>query len=218
MPTNAADEGFSFEKKSMRLFNVQHKAADAEQVLISRLRDPGTRRQAFAEVVERYGQQLYWQIRKMVTFHDDADDVLQNTFVKAWTNLDGFRAEAKLSTWLFAIAYHESITFLTRQKEHVSLDNALSATDGDEDDSSATFADMLTADDYFDGDEAQALLQQAIHTLPPKQQAVFCMKYFDEMKYDDMSVVTGTSVGALKASYHLAVKKIEDFIRSKEMD
>lgn len=191
--------------------------ATADQLLIQQLRQPDTRRQAFARVVETYGQQLYWQIRKLVTFHDDADDVLQNTFIKAWNNIETFRGEAKLSTWLYTIAYRESITFLSRQKETLSLDNTLDGEADTDDDSSASFADMLIADDYFDGDEAQALLQQAINTLPPKQKAVFCMKYFDEMKYDDMAAVTGTSVGALKASFHLAVKKIEEFVRNREI-
>lgn len=192
--------------------------ATTDQLLIQQLREPASRRQAFARLVDTYGKQLYWQIRKLVTYHDDADDVLQNTLIKAWNNIDSFRAESKLSTWLFTIAYRESITFLSRRKETLSLDNALDGNGSDSDDEpSASFADMLTADEYFDGDQAQALLQQAINTLPPKQKAVFCMKYFDEMKYDDMSTITGTSVGALKASFHLAVKKIEEFVRNREI-
>lgn len=186
-----------------------------EQDLIDRLHDPSQRRKAFEEVVAAYGQQLYWQIRKMVTWHDDADDVLQNTFLKAWNNIDRFRGDAKLSTWLFKIAYNESITHLSRRRETLSLDN--NPIDEEDDDSSATaFTDLLVTDPYFDGDEAQALLQAAIARLPAKQRAVFCMKYYDETKYEDMSRITGTSVGALKASYHLAVKKIEEFLRRHE--
>ena len=185
---------------------------DSEQALVNRLHDPGQRRKAFEEVVRRYSPQLYWQIRKMVTWHDDADDVLQNTFLKAWNNIERFRGEAKISTWLFKIAYNEAITFISRRRETLSLDNELFDEES-EDSSAAAFTDLLVSDAYFDGDEAQALLQTAVGQLPPKQRAVFCMKYFNETKYEEMARITGTSVGALKASYHLAVKKIEDFLR-----
>lgn len=185
-------------------------AISTEQDLITRLHDPALRRKAFEQVVATYGKRLYWQIRKVVTWHDDADDVLQNTFLKAWNNIDRFRGDAKLSTWLFKIAYNESITFLERQRDTVSLDN--NPIDPDDDDSAATFTDLLISDDYFDGDRAQALLQTAVSRLPAKQRAVFVMKYYDDMKYEEMSRVTDTSVGALKASYHHAVKKIEDFL------
>lgn len=176
-----------------------------EDEIIARLQDPKTQRQAFEDVVNHYGQQLYWQIRRLVTYHDDADDVLQNTFIKVWTNLSAFRGESKLSTWLFKIAYNESITFLNHKRETLSLDE-----------SESSVTNQLESDPYFDGDETQVMLQEAMNQLPEKQRAVFQMKYFDDMKYEDISAITGTSVGALKASYHHAVKKIEDFFNSHD--
>ncbi|HQG68409.1 MAG TPA: sigma-70 family RNA polymerase sigma factor, partial [Paludibacteraceae bacterium] len=142
------------------------------------------------------------QIRKMVLSHDDANDILQEVFIKAWSSIDNFRGEAKLSTWLYRIAINESITFINkmRAQNNISID---------EDDS--FLINQLEGDQYFDGDETQKLLQKAVLTLPEKQRLVFQMKYFDEMKYEEMSEILGTSVGALKASYHHAVKKIENF-------
>ncbi|MDR1645249.1 MAG: sigma-70 family RNA polymerase sigma factor [Tannerellaceae bacterium] len=174
-----------------------------EDELVERLRDPSTLRDAFAQVVSLYGKKLYWQIRRMVLNHDDTNDLLQNTFMKAWINIDYFRGEARLSTWLHKIALNECITFLHRQRtmNNVSVD-----------DTDVFLLERLKGDVYFDGDEAQMKLQEAILLLPEKQRLVFNMKYFDEMKYEEMSGVLGTSVGALKASYHYAVKKIEDFL------
>lgn len=139
----------------------------------------------------------------MVLNHEDANDLLQNTFLKAWTNIDYFRGDAKLSTWLYRIAINECITFLNRQRtvNNVSID-----------DTDEFLLEKLKGDEYFDGDEAEMKLQRAILTLPEKQRAVFNMKYFDDMKYEDMSEIFGTSVGALKASYHHAVKKVEEFL------
>ena len=160
-------------------------------------------REAFAQVVEHYSEPLYWQIRKMVVSHDDTDDLLQNTFMKAWANIDYFRGDAKLSTWLYRIAVNESITFLNKERAKRNL------TVDDED----TFlVESLPADEWFDGDEWQLLLQQAIARLPEKQRLVFTMRYFDEMKYEEMSEILGTTVGALKASYHHAAKKVEEFL------
>lgn len=187
-----------------------------EQDIISQLRNPSQRRAAFAKVVSQYSQPLYWQIRRMVTWHDDADDVLQNTFLKAWMGIENFRGEARLSTWLHRIAYNETLTFLSRQHETISLNTSIGDDNDTDDDATLTLAGTLESDPYFDGDEAEALLQAAIASLPAKQRAVFTMKYFDEMKYEDMAEVTGTSVGGLKASYHLAVKKIEDFFHRRE--
>ncbi|GAB6393995.1 MAG: DNA-directed RNA polymerase sigma-70 factor [Bacteroidales bacterium] len=171
--------------------------------LVERLRNPSTLRDAFTRIVDLYGEKLYWQIRKMVLSHDDANDILQNTFLKAWTNIGYFRGDAKLSTWLYKIAVNECITFLHRQRamNNVSID-----------DTDVFLLERLKGDVYFDGDEAQMKLQQAMMLLPEKQRLVFNMKYFDEMKYEDMSEILGTSVGALKASYHHAVKKIEEFL------
>lgn len=170
--------------------------------LIERLRDPKQCRQAFNEVIASYSDTLYWQIRRMVQNHDDASDLLQNTFMKAWQSLDSFRGDAKLSTWLYKIAINESIGFLERERKRqgISLDDQESA-----------LAHMIEADENIDGDDLALKLRQAVAQLPEKQRLVFNMKYYDDMKYEDMSQVLGTSVGALKASYHLAVKKIEQF-------
>ena len=179
-------------------------ALDEEQ-LVSRLHDPETQRSAFEDVMRRYSEQLYWQIRRMVLSHDDADDVLQNTFIKAWLNIDSFRGESRISTWLYRIATNETLTFLSKQ--HTMQMVELDSPEGGP-------ADRLEGDTYFSGNDAQRLLQEALLTLPDKQRLVFNMKYFQEMKYEEMSQVLGTSVGALKASYHLAVKKIEHFLES----
>ncbi|MCF2659276.1 RNA polymerase sigma factor [Parabacteroides distasonis] len=175
----------------------------SEEEIIERLHDPAQQRDAFTWIVATYSEKLYWQIRKMVLSHDDADDLLQNTFLKAWSNIDYFRGEAKLSTWLYKIAINECITFLNRQRSlnQVSMDDA-----------DLFLLDRLESDSYFDGDAVQLKLQKAILTLPEKQRLVFNMKYFDDMKYEEMSEILGTSVGALKASYHHAVKKIEDYL------
>ena len=176
-----------------------------EDDIITRLQDPESQREAFGEVVKHYGNQLYWQIRRMVLFHDDANDILQNTFLKAWSNLSYFRGEAKLSTWLYRIAFNECLNFLNKQRAQSTL-----SIDEEESDT----LNKLESDTYFDGDEAEMLFQKAINTLPQKQRIVFNLKYFNEMKYEEISQIIGTSVGALKASYHLAVKKIEDFLSS----
>lgn len=171
-----------------------------EQEILAKLQDPSTQRRAFAEVVNQYSETLYWQIRRMVVDHEDANDVLQNTLVKAWISIGSFRGEAKLSTWLFRIAYHESLTFLEHKKQNISIDDV-----------SSEVSNQLESDPYFDGDETQAMLQAAIETLPAKQKAVFNMKYFEEKTYEEISAITGTSVGALKASYHIAIEKISHF-------
>ena len=173
--------------------------------LVAQLRDPATVRQAFSEVIRQYSEPLYWQIRRMVQSHDDANDLLQNTFLKAWQSIENFRGDARLSTWLYKIAINESITFLAqeRRRQNISLD-----------DQGAALAAVIEADTNIDGDRLAVNLRKAIATLPEKQRLVFNMKYFDDMKYEDMSQILGTSVGALKASYHLAVKKIEQIISS----
>ncbi len=176
-----------------------------EDNILSLLRDEKTRQLAFTQVVDAYKEKLYWQIRRMVISHDDTDDILQNTFLKAWTALDSFRGEARLSTWLYRIASNETLNFLERErKKSTSLDD------------SSPLALRLESDPYFDGDETQRQLQQAIASLPLRQRQVFNLKYFDEMKYEDMSQMLGTSVGALKASYHHAVRKITDFFNAKD--
>ena len=178
-----------------------------EKELIPRLQDSATRRSAFEEVVKAFGEPLYWQIRRMVLDHDDANDLLQNTFIKAWTNLDQFRGDARLSTWLYRIALNECLNFLNRQQAQKNFSI---------DDEETSIVNQLESDPYFDGDETQQMFQEAIHTLPEKQRMVFQMKYFQEMKYEDISDVMGTTVGALKATYHHAVKKIEDFFNRRD--
>lgn len=172
-----------------------------EKKLIENLQDPAMAAQAFDALMRTYGEQIYWQIRKMVVNHDDASDLLQNTFLKAWNNLDHFRGDAKLSTWLYKIAINESINFLNKERAKNNI-----STDDDD----SFLLNSIEADEYFDGDELKIELQKAIASLPEKQRLVFNMRYFQEMKYEQISEILGTSVGALKASYHHAVKKIED--------
>lgn len=179
---------------------------DNEQ-LVARLRDPSTVREAFADVIAAYSEPLYWQIRRIVSSHDDADDLLQNTFMKAWMNIENFRGEAKLSTWLYKIAINESLGFLDKERKrlHMSID-----------DQEADMIHRIAADPDFDGDELARKLNEAVASLPEKQRIVFTMKYFDDMKYEEMSEILGTSVGALKASYHLATKKIEQYFAGQD--
>lgn len=181
--------------------------ADAtDKELIKEFKDPASRNFAFSKLVNTYQERLYWHIRRIVIDHDDADDVLQNTFIKAFKNLDRFREDSQLYTWLYRIATNESLTLLKKKKKNlfVSMDDVAHQLSG-----------SLEADPEMSGDAIQLKLQQAILTLPTKQRAVFNMKYFDEMKYDEIAEVTGTSIGALKASYHHAVKKIEAFIKQQ---
>lgn len=170
--------------------------------LVERLRQPESCREAFNEVVRSYTEPLYWQIRRMVESHDDANDVLQNTFMKAWQSIENFRGDAKLSTWLYKIALNESLTFLSRERKRDNLSI---------DEEEGRLVNLIESDEWVDGDELARELRKAIASLPEKQRMVFNMKYYDDMKYERMSEILGTSVGALKASYHLAVKKIEKY-------
>ena len=176
-----------------------------EKALLKQFRDASTKEAAFTRLVREYQEPLYWQIRRMVVIHDDADDVLQNTFIKAWSAIDSFRQESRLQTWLFRIAINESLNHLSKKKQVLSLDQT-----------EIGIADTLASDSYFDGDEVQKQFQTAINSLPEKQKLVFNLKYFDEMKYEDMSDMLGTSIGALKASYHHAVKKISAFFNDND--
>ena len=171
-----------------------------EDKILQMLTQPDKQREAFGIIVSQYSEQLYWKIRNIVQDHDDANDILQNTFMKAWVALADFQSKSKISTWLYRIAVNESLDHLRRQKTKVSADEDI------------TVANRLLADDYFDGDETQALLQQAIAQLPDVQRTVFTLRYFDNMKYSEMSKLMNTSEGALKASYHIAVKKIHDYV------
>ncbi len=173
-----------------------------DQQLKDLLKDPATQRKGFEAMVRQYSEQLYWQVRRIVLVHEDADDVLQNALLKAWSSLSTFKGDSKLITWLTRIAINEALDFTRRQKKH----QMLSA-----DDTTLGLASRLMADKYFDGDETEAQLQEAIASLPEVQRTVFQMRYYDEMKYSDISQVLGTSEGGLKASYHIAVKKITEF-------
>ena len=175
-----------------------------EHIIIEQLRDPATQRAAFETIVKQYSEQLYWQIRRMVLSHDDANDLLQNTFIKAWMHIDYFRGDAKIATWLYRIALNECLTFLSRQQNNPSIPL---------DDPQAGMVNRLESDPFFNGDETQLLLQKALQTLPEKQRIVFNLKYFQDMKYEQISEILGTTVGALKASYHYAVKKIERILK-----
>lgn len=167
-----------------------------------------TRNEAFNLLLNKYQQKIYWHIRRLVLNHDDTDDLVQDVFIKVWKNLEKFRSDSQLYTWIYRIATNESITFLNKQKQqnNTPLDEV-----------SAELADNLVASSYFNGDKIQLKLQKALLTLPEKQRLIFNMKYFDELKYEEISEITGTSVGALKASFHIAVKKIETFMLNEDI-
>lgn len=176
-----------------------------EEEILKQLKSPdiNLQKNAFGQIVSFYSDKLYRQIRKMVLSHDDANDLLQDTFIKAWKNIHFFRGEAKLSSWLYRIALNESTTFLNKQRaqNNISLDDRDSFP-----------VEKLESDSYFDGNALQLQLQEAIFKLPEKQKIVFNMRYYSEMPYEEISETLGSSVGAVKASYHHAVKKIEDFL------
>lgn len=175
----------------------------SDKELLEMYRQGDTRSYAFNLIVRKYQERIYWHVRKMVVSHDDTDDIVQNTFLKVWGGLESFREDSQLFTWLYRIATNEALTFLKRKRTKyflplVDVEQQLSRT--------------LESDSYVNGNELQIKLQKAIIRLPEKQRLVFNMKYFDEMKYEEMSEILGTSVGALKASFHHAVKKIEKYM------
>lgn len=176
---------------------------ESEKRLVTALQNPKTQDAAFRELMTLYKERLYWHIRNIVKTHDDTDDVLQNTFVKVYRNIAKFKGDSKLYSWIYRIATNESITHINKiaKKQQISVEDV-----------QHQLADSLHADSYYNGDQIQEKLQLAVARLPQKQQLVFNMKYYEEMKYDDISAVLGTSVGALKASYHHAVKKIENYL------
>ena len=175
----------------------------SDKELLEQFQNEDTRTYAFNLLVRKYQKRLYWQIRKIVVDHEDANDVVQNVMIKVWKSLDNFRAESGLYTWLYRIATNESLTFLKSKRTKFFIPMV---------DVEQQLSNSLESDQYFDADEIQLKLQKAILALPEKQRLVFNMRYYDEMKYEEMSEVLGTSVGALKASYHHAVKKIEQFV------
>ncbi|ETN95972.1 RNA polymerase sigma factor [Zhouia amylolytica] len=176
-----------------------------ESVFIEQLKNKKTQQHAFRDLITQNKQRLYWHIRRIVLNHDDADDVLQNTFIKAYRNIDNFKGDSSIYTWLYRIATNESITLLNSKAKKLNITN---------EELQESIVNNLEADIYFDGSEIELKLQRAIAALPEKQRLVFNMKYYDSLKYDDISEILGTSVGALKASYHHAVKKIEEFLTS----
>ena len=177
-----------------------------EITLGEQLQNVQTKEQAFRELIKQYKERLYWHIRKIVISHDDADDVLQNTFIKVFKGIDNFKQDSKLYSWMYRIATNESITFINKRARERNTDITEIKQD---------LVTSLSSDDWFTGDEIQLILQKAIATLPEKQQLVFNMKYFDNMKYDEISKILDTSVGGLKASYFHAVKKIEKYVKSR---
>jgi len=177
-----------------------------DRELVDMIQDPGRRNAAVTEFIQQFQKPIYYYVRRMVISHEDADDLTQVVFIKAWKGLDGFRGESKLSTWLYRIAHNECISFLRSSKRVLNVDVA---------EVEHALGAALQADVLFSGDEIQARLQTAIALLPEKQKAVFIMRYYDELKYEEMAEITGTSVGALKASYHHAVQKIETYLSEK---
>jgi RNA polymerase sigma factor (sigma-70 family) len=171
--------------------------------LLLQFKNPATKERGFTAIIKKYQEKLYWHVRRMVVEHEDANDVLQNMFIKVWNALDNFREDSQLYTWLYRIATNESLTFLEQQKRRSSV--SLS-------DVETGLSNKLKADKHFDANKLEWKLQMAIQLLPEKQRVVFNLRYYDEMPYEQMSKVLETSEGALKASYHHAVKKIEQYI------
>ncbi|MCP9200097.1 RNA polymerase sigma factor [Gramella sp. GC03-9] len=178
---------------------------NSEYQFVSRLQDKSTCEEAFRELIATYKERLYWHIRGITKDHDDSDDILQNTFLKIYRNIDQFKGDSKLYSWMYRIATNESITFLNKKAKRMKISS---------EELQNQIIDNLESDVYFEGTEIQLKLQRAIATLPDKQQQVFNMKYFEELKYREMSEILETSEGALKASYHHAVKKIEEFLKN----
>lgn len=176
--------------------------------ILEKFAQNNTRDEAFRLLLSKYQQKIYWHIRRMVINHDDTDDLVQDVFIKVWKSLSNFRSDSQLFTWLYRIATNESITFLNRKK----LRNSVSLNES----AGKDLIETLAESPYFDGEKAQMQLQKALLTLPEKQRLVFNMKYFDDLKYEEISEILGTSVGALKASFHIAVKKIEHILLNSD--
>ena len=175
-----------------------------EQTLVAQLKDSSKQSRAFEVLVNTYQERLYWHIRRIVLNHDDADDVLQNTFIKIYRNIDTFKGDSKLYSWMYRIATNEALSFLKKESIKQGVSN---------EELQNKMLNSLQADVYFEGEEIQLKLQQAIATLPEKQKLIFNMKYFQELKYDEISEILNTTVGGLKASYHIASKKIEAHLK-----
>ncbi|MET1057047.1 MAG: sigma-70 family RNA polymerase sigma factor [Pedobacter sp.] len=176
--------------------------------ILEKFSNEKTSNEAFNLLISKYQEKIYWHVRRLVIDHDDADDLVQEVFIKVWKSLAKFRNDSKLYTWIYRIATNESITFLNKKKQRnqTPLDEV-----------SEELSESLVASSYFNGDKIQMKLQQALLSLPEKQRLIFNMKYYDDLKYDEISAILGTSVGALKASFHIAVKKIEVFMLNDEI-
>lgn len=184
---------------------AENKLPEDDASLLAAFQDESKREQAYTKIIKKYQERLYWHIRRLVINHDDANDMLQNTFIKVWKYLDNFRGDANLYTWLYRIATNETLTFLDKEKKRRTVDIS---------DEENGLANQLKAERGFDPNKLEWKLQQAIQSLPEKQRIVFTLRYYDEMPYNEMSSVLETSAGALKASYHHAVKKVEDFLKN----
>jgi len=177
----------------------------SDSELLVEFRNPDTKEKAFTSIIKKYQEKLYWHLRRMVVDHDDANDVLQNVMIRVWNGLENFREDSQLYTWLYRVATNECLTFLEQQKKRASV--SLS-------DVESGLENKIKADQNFDGNKLEWKLQLGIQQLPEKQRIVFQLRYYDEMPYEEMSRVLETSEGALKASYHHAVKKIEEYIKN----
>lgn len=174
-----------------------------DQTLLNNFKNSDSKEQAFTSIIKKYQEKLYWHVRRMVVDHEDSNDILQNMFIKVWKGLENFREDSQLYTWLYRIATNESLTFLSQQKKR----HATSLSDDEN-----GLSNKLKSDTHFDANKLEWKLQLGIQSLPEKQRLVFNLRYYDEMPYEQMSRVLETSEGALKASYHHAAKKIEDYI------
>ena len=177
-----------------------------DKELLVQFRDPVTKERAYTTIIRKYQERLYWHVRRMVVEHEDANDVLQNMFIKVWKGLENFREDSQLYTWLYRIATNECLTFIEQQKKRTSVSIS---------DEESGLSQKIKADSHFDANKLEWKLQLAIQQLPEKQRIVFNLRYYDEMPYEEMSKVLETSEGALKASYHHAAKKVEDFILNR---
>jgi len=176
---------------------------DTQNNLINALKDPSKKDEAFNMLLNKYQEKLYWHIRKLILIHEDTNDVLQNTFLKIYKGISSFKQKSSLHTWMYRIAYNESIDFLNLKKKHLRLSSQ---------ELNNNILESLEQDIYFEGDAIQIQLQQALLTLPEKQRSVFCMRYYDDLKFKEIAEILNTSEGALKASYHHAAKKVSQFL------
>ncbi len=175
-----------------------------DKLLLEKFKEKATQQEAFRLLLEKYNRKVYWQVRRIVIDHDDANDVVQNTFIKVWEKLPTFREDSQFYTWLFRIATNEALGFLQKKRSNLNISM---------EEMQEQLSNQLESSSYFDGNKTERILQQAILTLPEKQRLVFNMKYYESLKYEEMEAILGTSIGALKASYHHAVKKIELFVK-----